>query len=248
MSTISAVITSFNEEKKIEKALKSVQWCDEVILVDGQSSDRTVEIARPLVTKLISVPNDPGMMSMRNKGIDTAKGRWIFILDSDEVITPDLAKEIKKCMSESKFDMYRMPRKQYFLGKWVKHSGWYPDYQPRLFKKGSTRYKNIHIHEQLVIDGPVGTLSNALEHYPHNSWSEYIYKVHRNIKFEAGKMSEREKPPSAVVYLLFRPPARFLSILFRLKGILDGWRGVVLAFFAGYHELMVYFYFLKYKQ
>jgi len=245
--SLSAVIISFNEEKKIRRTLKSVQWCDEVILVDGQSTDRTVEIAKPLVTKLISIPNDPSMMSMRNQGILKADSDWVLIVDSDEVIPPCLVKEIRRHIQSDKYVGYRLPRKQCFFGKWMKHSGWYPDYQTRLVKKGYGLYKDMHVHEQLVLDGPIGFIDVPFEHYPYLDRQEYFHKVYRYIRFEAGKLAEKEKPPSAFIYLLIRPPARFLSILFRLKGILDGWRGLVLAFFAAYHEFMSYLYYLHIK-
>ncbi|MBU0708915.1 glycosyltransferase family 2 protein [Patescibacteria group bacterium] len=244
---ISVVITAHNEERKIEKALKSVLWTDEIILVDGESTDKTVEIAKKYVNRVISIPNDPGIMSMRNKGIKGGSGEWILILDADEIIPENLAKEIgRKINSDESPVAYRFPRKGYFLGKWIKHCGWYPDYQVRLFRKDHGYYKNEHVHEQVTItNGEVGTISIPYEHHSYSDFSEYLYKVHRYIEFEASKLAQMEKPPSLIEYLLIRPVARFLSIYIRRKGVLDGWRGLILSFFAGYHEFMSYF---KYKK
>ncbi|MBU1110110.1 glycosyltransferase [Patescibacteria group bacterium] len=250
MNHITAVLTSHNEERKIENALKSVQWADEIILVDGESTDKTVEFARKYTTKIITTPNDPGMMSMRNKGIESARGDWVLILDSDEIIPNNLAQAIQKIIlrespldktrgKQDKYAAYRFPRKAYFLGKWVKHCGWYPDYQTRLFKKDHGHYQEEHVHEQVTItNGKTGTIDIPFEHYSYYDFSEFLFKLHRYIKFEAGKLTQREKPPAAFYYLILRPPARFLSIYIRQKGILDGWRGLVLSLFAGYHEFM----------
>ncbi|RLD05548.1 MAG: glycosyltransferase family 2 protein [Chloroflexota bacterium] len=248
--TISAVITSFNEERKIEKALKSILWVDEIILVDGQSTDKTIEIAQKYATKIISTPNDPGMMSMRNKGIEDASGDWILILDADETIPSKLAQEIKRVLKQMRENpvAYRFPRKGYFLGKWIRHCGWYPDYQTRFFKKGHGYYKNEHVHEQVTItNGPTGTINIPYEHHSYYDFKDYLFKVRRYIKFEAGKLAQRKKPPAAVSYLLFRPIARFFSIYIRQRGILEGWRGLILSFFAGYHEFMSYWKYKKLK-
>jgi glycosyltransferase involved in cell wall biosynthesis len=248
MSTISAVLTSFNEERKIAKALKSVKWCDEIILVDGKSTDSTVKIAKPLITKLLVVPNDPSSKSMRNLGINSAKSEWILLLDSDEIIPKELSLEIKKRIKTNQYTGFSIPRKQYFLGKWIRHCGWYPDYQMRLFKKGSGLYKLDRLHEQISIKGNSTFVKIPFEHYSYYDWAEFRYKLNRYIRFEASRLAKRDKPPSAHMYLFIRPPAHFLSILFRLNGFLDGWRGFVLAFYAGYYELMIYFSYLKIKK
>ncbi len=249
-SKISVVITSFNEEHKIARALSSALWADEIIVVDGFSQDRTPQIIRQFPARLIQIPNDPGMMSMRNYGIKEARGDWIFILDADEVIPPSLAEKIKKILINDPvpYVAFRFPRQQYFFSRWVKCCTWYPDYQIRLFRKGFGFYPNQHIHEQIKIEGPIGLINLPFQHFPYRNWEEFKRKLQRNINFEVNKLIEKNYPPQrALLDLYWRPGARFLSLFFRHRGILGGWRGLILSLAAVYHELAIYSLYLKKK-
>src|SRR5579885_3719020 len=194
MEKISAYIIAYNEAEKIAAALNSVQWADEVIVVDSASTDRTAEIAASLGARVVQVPF-AGFGDLRNRAIEACSHDWIFSLDADERCTAELRDEIIALLAAGPpLDVYRVPRRSYMMGRWIRGSGWYPNFrQPQLFRKGSMRYTLDPVHEGYeVLEGrPVGTLQNAIWQFPFASLEEVIRKMNRYSSLGAAKLDRK---------------------------------------------------------
>ena len=179
MPKISAVVSAFNEEENIVDCLSSLNWVDEIILVDNSSQDNTVKLARQFgkKVKVYRRPNLSMLNINKNFGFQKASGDWILNLDADERVSPPLKKEIQQTLSHPQADGYLIPRKNIIFGRWIRHGLWYPDEQLRLFKKGKGRFPEKHIHEKVVVQGRVGRLKNHLIHYNYRTVSQYLYKM-----------------------------------------------------------------------
>ena len=177
---ISVVISAYNEERLLEECLASVQdFADEIIVVDNSSTDRTKEIARKYTKKVFTQKNDPTSIDLqKNFGFGKATNEWILILDADERLTPELIEEINDVLrrNPSEIQAYRIPRKNIIFGKWIEHSLWWPDYQVRLFRKGKGQYAAEKVHQQLQVQGEMGTLKEAFLHENYQSISQYLQK------------------------------------------------------------------------
>ena len=156
--TITATIITKNEEKNIRECLESVSWMDEIVVLDSGSTDRTVEIAREF-TPEVFITDWPGYGVQKNRALEKAKCEWIFSLDADERVTPELREEIEAAIVSAGHTGYRMPRLSSYCGRFMKHGGWWPDYVIRLAQRGQCRFSDRLVHEVLVVDGSLGTLS-----------------------------------------------------------------------------------------
>ena len=178
---ISAYIITFNEVDKIRDCINSVLWADEIIVADSNSTDGTSEIAESLGAKVIHI-NFNGYGDLRNQAISYCKGDWIFSLDSDERCTEKVRDEILSLIKDASLDIYRIPRKNYFMGRWIKYSGWYPNFrQPQLFKNGKMSYDLKPVHEGYIShsDKNIGEIKNAIWQFPFKNTEEIIYKTTR---------------------------------------------------------------------
>ena len=165
MPRLSVIIIALNQEANIGDCLASVSFADDIVVVDTGSTDRTVELARAYTDRVLSAPWQ-GFGRTKNYALDQARGEWVFSLDTDERVPPALQEEILAVVaSDGPLDGYRVARKNYFCGRWIRHLGWYPDYTLRLFRRGRGRFRDREVHEEVVVDGPVGTLKTPLEHY-----------------------------------------------------------------------------------
>ena len=175
---ISAVIICTNEEKNIEDCLKSVSWADEIVVIDGGSTDNTRELALKYTDKVYENKWE-GYAKQRTFSLGKVSNEWMFSLDADERCTEELTKEMLERLNADgeKYSGYEMPRKSFFLGKWVKHCGWYPDYKLRLFRKDKVKLSDNLVHERYLIDGETGRLKNDILHYTVTSISEFMDKV-----------------------------------------------------------------------
>ena len=240
MKKISVVLATFNEEKNLPRCLDSVKnLASEIVVVDGTSGDKTVEIAKEYGARVIIRENPLIFHINKQKAIDAATMDWILQLDADEIIDEVLSKEIKKAIEENEFDGYRIPRKNYFLGRFLLKGGQYPDYTLRLYKRGKGHLPQKDVHEQAAVDGKVGYLKNALLHYPYKNLSDYIFKWNRynnifanQIKKEAGEAIFFKKLLMFLDYLLIKPIYWFILTFIRHKGFLDSWQGFVFSFFS----------------
>jgi glycosyltransferase involved in cell wall biosynthesis len=239
MNKISVYIIAFNEEKKIADAIQSVQWADEVVLIDSHSKDRTAEIAISLGAKVVQVEFN-GFGRLRTDAVNACAYDWIFSLDSDERCTPEVAKEISQIVQEQIADVCYVPRRNFFLGKEIKHSGWYPNYrQPQLFKKGSVEYDESPVHEKYEIKegARIHYLSHAIWQLPFNDLAESIAKMNRYSSL--GAIKPRQKGSSYFKALGHGIWAFIRHYVFK-KGFLDGWAGFIIAF--SYFEVTFYRY------
>jgi glycosyltransferase involved in cell wall biosynthesis len=175
---VSAVIITYNEERKLLPAIESVSFCSEVVVIDSGSTDRTREIAQEAGARVIVNAPWPGFSAQRNFAIDAAQHDWILAVDADERIAPPLRDEIEAERARGfRYDAYRIPRVAHYLGRWIRGTDWYPDLQIRLFHRRRARWGGSLIHESVQAPGPVGRLQAAMEHYPYADISEHIRKI-----------------------------------------------------------------------
>jgi glycosyltransferase involved in cell wall biosynthesis len=230
MRKISVYIIAFNEVDKVAAAVESVLWADEVILVDSASTDGTIEVATRLGAKVVQVPFK-GFGDLRNQAIAACSHEWIFSLDADERCTPEAQAEILQIIeSKTAADAYWVPRRNFFMGRWIRHSGWYPNYrQPQLFRKGAMSYDLKPVHEGYVLhtDRPLGQMRASIWQFPFKNMAEVMHKANRYSSLGAEKI--KHKKISMRSALLHATWAFWKHYCFKL-GFLDGWAGFVIAF------------------
>ncbi len=230
MSKISVVLAVFNEEDNLGDCLQSVKnlaW--EIVVVDGGSSDKTIEIARKYKAYIIETNNPTNFHINKNKAIDSAKGDWVLQLDADERVTKELAKEINEAItSDFNINGYWLPRKNFFLGRFLTKGGQYPDYTLRLYRKGFGGLAAKDVHEQAEVKGKVGFLKNDLQHVRDKNFSEYLERFNRYTNLLAMQMG----PSSFISYMFFKPTWWFFKAYFRHRGYVDGFPGFVFALFS----------------
>ena len=231
MSKISAYIIAYNEAAKIRAAIESINWADEVLVVDSHSTDGTTEIAQSMGSKIIQVPFI-GFGDLRNQAIAACTHDWIFSLDSDERCTDEVRDEILGIIqSDDPSDVYYIPRKNFFMGRWIKHSGYYPDYrQPQLFREGTLNYKPDPVHEgfELKTAAPPGYLKNAIWQIPFGNLEEILRKANRYSSLGAAKL-EAEGKRSGMSTALLHGLWAFIQHFVVKRGFLDGWPGFMIA-------------------
>lgn len=241
---LSVTLAVFNEEKFLGKCLESIKSiADEIVIVDGKSTDQTVKIAQKYNAKIISKPNNPINFHINKKiSNDNAKGDWILQLDADEQVSPQLSSEIIKIINSAPEENgFWIPRANFFLGKFLKKGGAYPDYTLRLYRKGKGNIPAIDVHEQAVVEGKVGYLKFDLLHYNNPTFSDYINKRFNRYtdimatKLQGGFFSNVVWNP------LFDQNQGFISIYIRHLGFLDGFPGFVWALFSALHFPIAYF-------
>jgi glycosyltransferase involved in cell wall biosynthesis len=228
---VTAVIAAHDESANIEACIASVHWAREVIVVENQSTDDTVDRARAAGATVIS-PTFTTIGAARNNAIVRARTGWIFVIDADERCTPELAREISDVVARpGDTSAYRVPRRNFFLGGEIRHGGWGSDKPIRLFRR-DLRYNTNLVHEHVdVTSGSIGEVNNSLLHYTYVSLDQYFEKFDRYSRWwaEQNFAKGRRGSPAAVV---FRPPARFVSMYLLKGGFRDGARGLVLACLA----------------
>jgi len=225
---LSVVIITLNEEAKIKDCLESVAWADEIIVVDSFSEDSTVEIARNYTDKIYQ-REFAGFGEQKNFALSKTSGDWILSIDADERVTFELQEEIKRTLANPRACGYYMRVKSYFLGKWIKHCGWWPGYHLRLFRRDCGRFTDRLVHEAVQVDGPTAKLKNPLEHHPFFSVSDLIKKADTYSTLGA-KVMVAEGKSSSSCHALTHSAFAFLKTYFIKMGILDGWRGLAIAF------------------
>ena len=265
---LSVAMATFNEESNLKYCLESVKGlADEIVVVDGSSTDKTVEIAQSFGAKVIVTDNKPIFHINKEQAIEECRGEWIFQLDADEQVTPELAEEIKSIItpvtnhqslitnhqspttnhqSLITNDGYWIKRKKMFLGRWIKKGGQYPDPVIRLFKNGKGHLPCKSVHEQVVIEGEVGWLKNELIHLPTPSFATYLTKDNRYSTLTALEMEEKDIPINFwnfLKYIIWEPHRIFFDLYILHKGFLDGFPGFVFAFYSGLHQTSA---FIKY--
>jgi glycosyltransferase involved in cell wall biosynthesis len=286
MNKLSVILATYNEEENIGRCLDSVvDIASEIVVVDGSSKDKTVQIAKRFKAKVLVTDNPPIFHINKQKALDLARYSWILQLDADEVVSKDLALEIKKIinMNEEEIDLYQkslkerdlflrhqalleerdgkiggngeyagffIPRRNYFLGKFLKYGGTYPDGVIRLVKKGKAYFPCKDVHEQIVVQGKVGWLSKPLFHYDSPNFKRYLERNSRYMDLIAKDLKKNKVDRNLFQFLnffVFKPLHWFFLTQIRHKGILDGWQGVVFSFFSALRFPRAYFRYLLLK-
>ncbi len=280
---LSVAIATFNEEKNIEKCLNSIEEiADEIVIVDGSSNDRTVEISAKFNAKIIVTTNPPVFHINKQKAIDASSGDWVLQLDADEIVSKKLSDEIESVikMSNEEIEEYEknipdlfkrhqdilkvrdgqigdetgsynaffIARSNYFLGRFLKYGGVYPDGVIRLFRRNKARLPQKDVHEQYVVDGRVGWLKENLLHYDSPTFSKYIKRNNRYTTLMAKQFREQKlskNPLTALNYLIIKPVYWFILTFIRHKGFMDLWQGFVFSFFSSLRFPVAYIKYLS---
>ncbi len=235
---ISVAIITKNEEKNIEDALKSVKDFDDLVVVDSFSSDKTVEICKKYTERVFQ--NEwPGYSKQKQHAVNYCQNEWVFILDADERITPDLKSEIAEKIKTTSFNGFYIPRKNFFLNKWIKHSGWWPDYTLRLFRKDFGHLEQREVHEKVVIKGHVGFMEKPIEHYTYRTISSYIEKMKNYSTLSAKEISKKKTAPLPIL-ILINPIFVFIKMFFIRQGFRDGMHGFILSILYSFYTFLKY--------
>ena len=228
---LSTYIIAYNEGEKIRPAINSVLWADEIILVDSYSQDDTATIAAEMGVRIVQVEFQ-GFGDLRNRAMAACSHEWIFSLDADERCTPAVRDEILSIIyNPQALDAYYIPRKNFFMGRWIKHSGFYPDYrQPQLFRRQTLQFRNDPVHEEYVIHSTKqpGYLQHPIWQIPYRNLSEMMHKANRYSSLGAEKLRQRGRRAS-IGTALAHGIGSFFHMYILKKGFLDGWPGFLIA-------------------
>jgi glycosyltransferase involved in cell wall biosynthesis len=238
---LSATVITFNEERNIAGALERLRFADEIVVVDSGSTDATVEICRRFTDRVFH-RDWTGFVDQKNYAVERAAHDWILSIDADERPTPALAAEIGR-LREAGFDRpgYRIPRVAHFMGRWIRHGDWYPDYQLRLFDRRRGRWQGGRVHESVRVDAPAGVLRGEIEHYTYRSLSDYLRRLEIYSTLAAADYRARGRRASPL-RLAADPPLAFLKNYVLKRGFLDGVPGLMVAVMAG---VSVFFKYAK---
>jgi lipopolysaccharide heptosyltransferase II len=231
---ISANVVTYNESKNIERCLRSLDFCGEIVIIDSQSTDDTLKIAKKYTSKIHSEPFT-NFSGIKNHAIDRSRGEWILSVDADEEVTPELRKKILAVLnSNGASDGYLIKRGNFFLGGEIKHCGWDRDYQLRLFKRTKGRFNGKPVHESVKVDGSIGRIEEKILHYSYTDSRTYFMKMNRYTSMQA---AEKQKI-FPLVRMLTAPVIKFLKMFVFKLGFLDGMRGFILSSYSGFSEFI----------
>ena len=239
--SLACILIAKNEAGNIVDCLASVAWADERIVIDAESSDRTAELSRAAGARVIVRPW-PGFGAQKNYGIDQVGTEWILILDADERVPPALRDELLERIGHWKAGepvAYEIPRRNFFYGEWVRYAGVYPDYQIRLFRRGYARYNDVPVHENLIVQGPIGKLASPFDHFTERRIRDHFRKFGHYTTLAAQEKASRVRRVGASD-LLFRPLVVFVKSYVLKRGYLDGIRGLIVSVFAGMYTFVKY--------
>ncbi len=254
--TLSVVLAVYNEENNLAACLDSIKdIADEIVVVDGSSKDKTVGIAKKFGARVKITTNKPIFHINKQIAIDMATKDWVLQLDADERVTEKLREEIvSKINQEDNTNGYWIPRKNWFLGRFLMKGGQYPDYTLRLYRKGKGKLPQKDVHEQAEVHGEVGYLDEALLHYPYRDFSEYILKWSRYTDLISSQTKDKLKNKNRFQEILYglgfvflKPPHWFLITYFRYKGFMDLWPGFVFSLFSSLRFPVSYIKYLRRK-
>jgi glycosyltransferase involved in cell wall biosynthesis len=226
--SLSAVVITRDNERTIGRCIESLRWADEIIVVDSGSTDRTPEICRELGARVHFTADWPGHGPQKNRALDLATHEWVLAIDSDEWVTPDLRSEIERTLAHPAHPGYAIPRRSSFCGRWMRHSGWWPDRVVRLFRRNAGRFTDDHTHERLIVDGALGRLRAPIFHETITDLDQMLHKMNAystataHMKLAQGKRSGIGRALAHGAWAFVR------TYVLRL-GFLDGREGFILA-------------------
>jgi len=239
MEKISVAIITKDEERNIGDCLESVKWADEIVVVDNGSTDRTLSICQEYGARIFQ-EEWKGYSGQKNSAIEKAGNEWVLNLDADERVSPELRQEMQKSLEGNQgVNGYWIPRKNFFLGQWIRYCGWYPDLNLRLFRKSRGRFGERVVHERLELAGKALTLTHPLIHETYQSLSDFFQRMDRYSTLAAQEM-HREGRKFRLTDVVFRPPFTFLQMYFLRAGFLEGYLGFVLSVLYSYYTFAKY--------
>jgi glycosyltransferase involved in cell wall biosynthesis len=234
---ISATIITLNEQGNLARAIESLRCCDEVVVVDSGSSDRTMEIAAKLGARIVEAPWR-GYAGQKNFATEQAAFDWVLSIDADEALSEALEAEIWQIKKKGpEFDAYTMPRMAKYLGRWILHSGWYPDRKVRLYDRRKARWVGEYVHEAVRVDGRIGHLQYNLLHYTFDSLSEHLKSMDRYTTLAAAELVSQGRRVD-FEDLLLGPLWTFIRTFIFRAGFLDGVEGLTIAFMAAFYNFL----------
>jgi glycosyltransferase involved in cell wall biosynthesis len=236
---ITATIITYNEERNIARAMESLRCCDEIVVVDSGSTDRTPEIAAKLGAIVIESPWT-GYSKQKNYAAERASNDWILSIDADEALSEALEGEIWQIKKNGpQFDAYTMPRLAQYLGRWILHSGWYPDRKVRLYNRTKARWVGEYVHESVIVQGRLGHLESDLLHFTCSSLSEHLKTMDRYTTLAAEQLIAQGKRVGRR-HLLVDPVWTFIRTLIFQRAFLDGVEGLTIAWMAALYNFVKY--------
>jgi glycosyltransferase involved in cell wall biosynthesis len=239
MEKVSVAIITKNESRNIRECLESVRWADEIVVVDNGSCDDTREICEAYGAKVF-LEAWKGFALQKNSAIEKVRNEWVLSLDADERIPAPLRQEIEGLFHESpECDGYFIARKNFFLGRWIRRCGWYPDYNLRLFRKSRGRFLERAVHERVEIEGRAGYLQNPMEHHTYRSLSDFLERMDRYSTLAAQEMAAQGRN-FHLGDLLLRPPYTFFHMYLLRAGFLEGYHGFLLSSLYAFYTMAKY--------
>ncbi len=237
---ITGLVIAYNNEPDLRACLESLRWVNELVVVDSHSTDATEKIAREFTDKVYQ-HDFHGFGRLRNEALAHVSNEWVFSLDTDERVTPELRDEIRRLLEEGPAaDAYFVPRRNWFLGRWIRHCGWYPDYrQPQLFRKSRMRYREELVHEGFELDGRVGHLKEHVLQLPFRDLDHFLAKMDRYSELMAKRMVEQRRRFSPH-QLVTHPVFTFVKMYLGRAGFLDGMPGLILSGIYAYYTFIKY--------
>lgn len=250
---LSVALAVHNEQDTIVDCLRSIaSFADEIVVVDGASTDTTVKLVKEFTDKIIQTDNPALFHINKQKALDACSGEWILQLDADERIPEALHKEILRTIEDPQgAHGFYIPRRNYFWGHCMKKGGQYPDYVIRLVKKGYGRFPCKSVHEQIAVDGKVGYLKEPMDHLSYRTKEDYWKKADTYTTLTALEMEKHHVPKTIMswtTYTLLYPVKTFFSLFFRHLGFMDGWYGLVFAYWSSLHHPIAYKKYVHMKQ
>ncbi|MHC4198180.1 MAG: glycosyltransferase family 2 protein [Planctomycetota bacterium] len=238
---ISVCIITHNEESNIRRCLEAVKWAEEIVVLDSGSTDATIDICREFTDKVHQRPF-PGHIQQKNNAIDLAGNEWVLCVDADECVTPELAREMQDELSANgdAYAGYYLPRRTRFMGRWINHCGWYPDYKLRLFRKGLGRWGGTNPHDRVTLSqGATKNLRGDLQHFTYDDISGQMTTIDRFTTIFAEQMQE-QGTVFGLSSMVLRPVGRFFSMYFVKMGFLDGMPGFVICVMGSLYSFLKY--------
>jgi len=238
--SISACIIAFNEADMIRDCLESVAWADEIVVVDSGSTDETVAIAEGYGCRVVH-QDFLGHVKQKDLAVRLASNRWVFCLDADERLEGGGAEEVRRALADDagRTAGYFFPRRTFYLGGWVEHGGWWPEYRLRLFDRDRGRWGGVDPHDHVAVDGTTRRLRSKIDHYNYRNIAHHMEKVNTyTTTMAAGKDGAGER--ASLAKLLFNPTGRFVRMYFLKQGFRDGVKGFILAVIAAFYVFLKY--------
>lgn len=239
MEKVSVAIITKNEERNIRDCLESVKWADEIVVVDNGSTDDTLKICQEFQVRVFQ-EDWKGYSAQKNSAIEKTRNEWVLSLDADERVSPDLRVEIGAALEgDRSIDGYFIARKNFFLGKWIKFCGWYPDYNLRLFRKRRGHFQERAVHEKVELLGEAAALKHPLVHDTYRSLSDFFLRMDRYSSLSSREMYSRGRK-YRFIDIFFRPPFTFLQMYFLRAGFLEGYTGFLLSILYSFYTFAKY--------